>query len=151
MGPLASSHSSWLWASWFCWQWKRQFFLAGSPSSTGDSICQARHQVWNPSVASQRACPACWAFAGRARCGPCATALSQWSPFIVISAHHHTDEQTAAQSAQATSVRPHSFQGANVTVFFFKILLISHFIFGCAGSLLLCTGFLELWCVGSAL
>ena len=55
--------------------------------------------------------------------------LSQCSSFIVISAHHPTDEQTAAQSTQATGPRPHSFQGANVTVFFlfFLILFISYF------------------------
>ena len=44
--------------------------------------------------------------------------LSHCSSFIVISAHHPMDEQTAAQSTQATGPRPHSFQGANMTVFF---------------------------------
>ena len=61
-----------------------------------------------------RVYPSCWAL-WDAR--PCAMDLSHSSSFVIISTHHPTDEKTAAQRAQVTCLRPHSFQGANMTVF----------------------------------
>lgn len=73
---------------------------------------------------------------------PCAMDLSHSSSFIIISTHHPTDEKTAAQRAQVTCLRPHSFQGANMTVFsslwilFSKLEWYLFFLFKIVGEIL---------------